>query len=243
MLKGNPTDRRKAPRISTNGKLPGPIISEATGAEVICRSFDVSRIGIGITCDPDLPLETRLSLIVGGRKIALSVVSSYQPSDSTSNKRLGLFLVDSNIDLESIFRNADCIPNVKETARGQSLRMAPRFAPDQEISLQMRTFGTQNSYNFIVENLSHSGLLVATTLDETLPFRVNTLVDMTVDKECRAFKTPILATGKIVRRFDDTAGASQRVIRIGLAIIDIDPRQQDEWAAALEALEQDAVPR
>jgi hypothetical protein len=244
MLTGRPIDRRKAPRIETNGKMPGRMLLEATGGEFPCVSFDVSRIGIGITTDMDLAINTRLVLEIGERRVPLTVVASFKQEDSVRARRYGLFLEDTTVDLEVEFRLAGCMVPEKAAGTGKPGRpgvaaaRAPRFAPDQDIQLTAQTFGTRVAYQLSVENLSRSGLLVALSEDPNPPFRVNTLVDMVIDPLKRAFPNSIQATGKIVRRIDDKGKDGEPpTVRLGIAIVDIAPQQAAKWQEALEILE------
>ena len=245
-LKGKLIERRKAPRIATNGRIAGTL-TDATGTELVCRTLDVSMMGLGIVSDIEIAMGAELTLALEGHPpIKLRVVSAFRlPGSVTQNMRYGLLLETGNVNLEQVFRTAGCVeeppPEVPVRTEGGERRAerAPRFAPDQQLHVLVQTFGTRNAYEIVLENLSRSGLLVTMGNGDELPFRVNTLVDLVIDPHARAFPKPIKATGKIVRRIDGEPGsedARRHVARLGIAIIEVQPGMEDDWQRALDSL-------
>jgi hypothetical protein len=244
-LTGKLIERRKAPRITTNGRMPGKIV-DAAGDDVSCRTLDVSMMGLGIVSETDFPVGTELSLqLDGGPSVKLRVVSAFRRRDTaTPAKRYGLLVEEGNVNLETVFRDAGCVEEPTPEVTERRPERAPRFAPDQALHVLVQTFGTRNSYDIVLENLSRSGLLVTMGRDEDLPFRVNTLVDLVIDPHRQAFPKPILATGKIVRRIDGEPGsedARQHVSRLGIAIIEVQPGLEEDWRRALDSLASEPV--
>lgn len=242
MLTGRPLERRKAPRTETTGALPGRLVNTETGDEIICKSIDVSRLGLAIESEIQLAVDVRLALEIAGTRVSLTIVSCALPKKGDRMYRYGLFADASGVDLEDVFATAGLItrPISRPGVQGQPDR-APRFLPDQELKLEARTFGTSAPYVLVVENLSRSGLLVGMVNSEHLPFRVNTLLDLVIDPKAKVFEGPIKATGKIVRRVDEKSKDPEKldvnVVRLGIVIVEVEPRDEAKWVTALEFLE------
>lgn len=247
MLTGKPLDRRKSPRIETNGELPGRVLDNASGAEIQCRSIDVSCLGLGIETEAELALDARLTLENNDSKVTLRVVSRTLTPSTTRIMRYGLIVESDDFNLEDLFRRHQLVAKVLKGravpgVAGLSDR-APRFLPDQELKLEASTFGTKVAYQLVIENLSRSGLLVGLVISEHLPFRVSTLLDMVIDPKAEIFKKSIRATGKIVRRVDEDVPkkeAKQKAmyaVRLGIVIVEVDPRDETQWNQALNTLE------
>jgi hypothetical protein len=244
-LTGKLIERRKAPRIATNGRLPGTLV-DASGANVPCRTLDVSMMGLGVVSDVEMPMGAEVTLqLDGAAPLKLRIVSAFRLAAPAPGMRYGLLLEEGDVNLEQVFRAAGCVeePPPEVPVRGESgerrAERAPRFAPDQQLHVLVQTFGTRDDYEIVLENLSRSGLLVTMGHGEELPFRVNTLVDLVIDPHKRAFPKPIKATGKIVRRIDGEPGsedARRHVSRLGIAIIEVQPGLEQDWQRALDAL-------
>lgn len=228
MLSGKLVDRRQVPRTLTNGRLPGRL-SLVDGDEILCKSLDVSPLGLGLESPQTLSEGVKLVLELATGAVVLEIVTRLE---SGGKFRYGL-LATKEINLESIFRATGCLaPAEPEPKR------PPRFSIDDVIHVEVKTFGTRSPYHLRIENLSRSGLLIATTSAEVLPFRVNTLVDLRIDPEGRAFRTPIEAAGKVVRRTGDGApGKPENTTRLGIALVDMGTAQSAAWNAALDQLE------
>lgn len=250
MISGRLLERRKFPRIATNGNLPGRLLIEDTNQEVNCRSIDVSKIGLGIESSAQIPINTILALEFHDRKVQLRLVAAIRlRGDNHTATRYGLLLLDSTTDLEAEFRKSDCLldddkPLKRRVVKGRDDR-APRFQISQEIVVQIQTFGSRDPHTIAIENMSRSGLLIATATDKQIPFKLNTLVDLIIDPDRRVFSGPIHATGRIVRRIDEVAGDSKvqagSTIRFGIAIGEISPTDEKEWRQAFDDLEVNAI--
>lgn len=238
MLTGRPHDRRRSPRVETNGELPGRLFDTVSGSEVICQSLDVSRIGLAIESEMEYAIESHLALELEDVKITLRIVSRTQTQKLNRAFRYGLIVEDGSVNLEELFRTKELLLHGAPVAKSRVEDPAPRFMPDQQLKIELNTFGTKNPYILFVENLSRSGLLVGLVTSETLPFRVTTLLDMVIDPKKEILTMPVRASGKVVRRVDEELPqAGKKAVRLGIVIVEIDPRDEAVWAVAIQSLE------
>lgn len=245
MLTGKPLDRRKSPRIATNGELPGRMIDVNSGHKIACRSLDVSRMGLAIESEVELLIETRLILEGEGLNVTFQIVSRTQTRQFTPTFRYGLIVEHGDVDLEDLFRKKNLLLMPAKAAGSAKIRVvdrSPRYLPDHPLKLEASTFGTKNPYIVTIENLSRSGLLVGLVISEHLPFQATTLLDLVIDPKTETLAKPVRAVGKVVRRVDELlppeAGKKQlAAVRLGIVIIEIDPRDEDVWHTTINALE------
>jgi hypothetical protein len=86
-------------------------------------------------------------------------------------------------------------------------------------------------YNMKTENLSRTGLLISKGNYKAVPFSVNTLLEMTIDPDCKVFEEPVRCLGKVVRRDHSSVG------NFGVQIIQIEGRDARDWELNMSRLE------
>jgi len=122
--------------------------------------------------------------------------------------------------------------------RSNKLRVrAPRVPFD--LTVDSKTIGTTFSYQLYTEDVSRSGLLLVWDRDSSMPFNVNTILELTIDPQGDYLGKPLTCLGKVVRR-DIDKGADQRThlaTRLGVQIVQIDKSDLHAWENCLSQLE------
>ncbi len=123
---------------------------------------------------------------------------------------------------------------VKKDSRFRAIVRAPRYL--SELQVQAKTFGSPILYKMNTMDASLSGVLLSTNNPQSIPFKVNTILEITLFAEGITEK-PINFVGKIVRRDDiviDQGGKSS----FGVKIIDIDHNNSKCWDVLIEYLQE-----
>lgn len=110
---------------------------------------------------------------------------------------------------------------------------AKRVSLDQGLVVEARTIGTPMTYALATENLSRTGLLLNVGRNRKVPYRVNTLLELTVDPRGELFEKPVEVLGKIVRVGSDAEGRSQ----YGVQIIQMENNDLAAWEKGVAQLE------
>lgn len=112
---------------------------------------------------------------------------------------------------------------------------APRVPLDLQV--QSRTIGTNVAYSLSTEDVSRSGLLLVWQHGETMPFIVNTLLELTIDPHGSCLEKPVSCLGKVVRREQESAKEGDPSTKLGIQIVQIDKGDQTVWEGCLGELE------
>jgi hypothetical protein len=110
---------------------------------------------------------------------------------------------------------------------------AKRIGVGKTLKVEARTIGTPMTYVLATENVSRSGLLLHIGNNRKVPYRVNTLVELTVDRDSQFFDQPVALLGKIVRVAQD---GDQRP-QFGVHIIQLDGDDLTAWEKGVTSLE------
>lgn len=110
---------------------------------------------------------------------------------------------------------------------------AKRIGVTQSVDVESRTLGTLMTYNMSTGNVSRSGLLLQVGTNRKVPYLVNTIVELTVDKDCQMFDRPVSCLGKVVRVTLD----GERRPQYGVQIIQLDGDDLSVWEKGVNELE------
>jgi hypothetical protein len=123
--------------------------------------------------------------------------------------------------------------------RPNKLRViAPRVPID--LHVESKTIGTSAAYHLYTEDVSRSGLLLVWDRDTTMPFNVNTLLEMIIDPSGTYLGKPLTCLGKVVRREIDKGEVGENqaaTTRLGVQIVQIDKTDLNAWEGCLTQLE------
>ena len=111
---------------------------------------------------------------------------------------------------------------------------AMRFDTHKELAVHSQTIGTNSKYSFSTENVSRSGMLISTSKN-MVPFRVNTILEMTIDPDCKIFERPIEIMARVVRR-EDKSRSGKNGVSLGVSIIEMDT-MFEEWEHCIDFIE------
>jgi hypothetical protein len=120
------------------------------------------------------------------------------------------------------------------------------------VTVESRTIGTPMSYVLATSNLSRTGLLTQVHRNLKVPYRVNTLVELTIDPAGALFDHPVECLAKVVRivRPKETDGPLSTTAigrdddgcAYGMHIVQMDPNDQAAWEACIAELEAEQPP-
>lgn len=111
---------------------------------------------------------------------------------------------------------------------------AQRIKPSRPMCVRSKTIGTTLVYKFDTENISKTGLLLNYPTEMKVPYRENTILELTIDTESNNLPTPIQCIGKVVRR--SLANQRDDVFQIGISIVQIDAESQSVWENQVEGM-------
>lgn len=108
--------------------------------------------------------------------------------------------------------------------------------------VESKTIGTSMVYNLSPRNFSRSGMLLSSGKYKKLPFKVNTLLEMTIDTRGVLFDRPISVLGKVVRLEDGSGvqGVGDEQVRYGVHLLQMESDIKDQWDAQMASLEAQA---
>jgi hypothetical protein len=111
---------------------------------------------------------------------------------------------------------------------------------DEELLVTSRTIGTAVHYNMKTSDISRSGMLLSWRHDiNKVPFRENTLIEMTIDPNSKLFNSPVSCIGKVVRRIKDEK-LKKADVQLGIQIVQIENEDLSEWEHCIDFLMQTA---
>lgn len=99
--------------------------------------------------------------------------------------------------------------------------------------VESRTLGTPMTYNLTPDNLSRTGILLNVGNNKKVPYRVNTILELTVDPRGAVFDRPVQCLGKIVR----VASTDAAKPAFGIHIVQMDAKDVIAWETTVAALE------
>jgi hypothetical protein len=108
------------------------------------------------------------------------------------------------------------------------------------LTVESRTIGTPMSFVLGAANLSRTGLLTQMTKNVKVPYRVNTLVELTIDPAGTLFERPVECLAKVVRiarAADTTAPKESEGYAYGMHIVQMDADAQSAWERCIGELE------
>lgn len=108
--------------------------------------------------------------------------------------------------------------------------VAQRTKISGKIEMDGRTIGSNLNFRMTTDNLSKSGVLIST--DAEIPFRKNTIVELTVDPSAEYLSEAIHLLGKVIRRNDE----SSPKVELGIMIIS-DCSDMPSWFSCVEMAE------
>lgn len=105
--------------------------------------------------------------------------------------------------------------------------------------VESKTMGTNMVYNLSPRNFSRTGMLLSSGRYKKLPFKVNTLLEMTIDTRGVLFAKPVQVLGKVVR-LENGSGEESEHVRFGVQILQMENDAMDRWEDRMTALEASA---
>lgn len=110
---------------------------------------------------------------------------------------------------------------------------AKRIGLNSSVTVESRTIGAPMTYFMSTENVSRTGMLLHLGRNHKVPYRLNTLIEMTVDRDTRLFSRPVKCLGKVVRVAQDSDQRPQ----FGVQIIQIEGQDLEAWEKGVTQLE------
>ena len=108
---------------------------------------------------------------------------------------------------------------------------------DERFDVQANTFGVPFPYNLTSINVSKSGLLTGSK--RILPFRLNTLIELTIDPTSSKLSSPVHCIGKVVRFASEERGdAHVYQMLVGIEINEGLDEHFSEWEKYCVLLEE-----
>ena len=102
-------ERRLSRRRRLKGLLPGKLILKETEDQIgMCKPVDVSRNGMGVIIQAELPVGTEVCLICRSDYVEMKVAWSKPDFGKQDMFRYGFVTLDPEVDLEYIFEKAKC---------------------------------------------------------------------------------------------------------------------------------------
>lgn len=112
---------------------------------------------------------------------------------------------------------------------------AKRLKVDESLTAETRTIGTPIAYLMRLENVSETGFLLSGSLNGRIPYRVNTLIELTLDPNASVIAHPIHLLGRVVRANSvDEQGQKQ----FGVQIVQMDSKDQASWETFVSNLDE-----
>lgn len=110
---------------------------------------------------------------------------------------------------------------------------AKRIGLTHAVSVESRTIGAPMTYYLATENVSRTGMLLHIGKNHKVPYRLNTLIEMTVDRDAKVLPRPVKCIGKVVRVAQD----SEQRPQFGIQIVQMDGQDLEDWEKAVSHLE------
>ena len=247
MITGKMLDRRQFIRYRCKGILPGVMYLDGNrGVKVVCTPLDVSRIGLAIMTQQEIPKGETLFFETNSETVPLKIMFTCQNPHNPDEFRYGLMSERNDFDLETVFRKAGCIEinsnyrtlnlskkateNLKVEEMFAPALRATRFKPDQLLRVDAKTFGSRDFYQLAIEDLSLSGIHLSVQNQEKVPFVLNTILELVIDPKKSLLEEPIAVSVKVVHRFD-----REGHVNLKTNLIDVDPKELPRWEALLSA--------
>jgi len=118
------------------------------------------------------------------------------------------------------------------------LQVATRYNIHQTLQVQTKTIGTNISFYLLTKNISNSGLLLMWETRRSLPFKVNTLLEINFNlSENNQMRVQPSWLGKVVRRVE--VEELERKILLGIQIVSLVHNEQGLWEDFVEVIEQE----
>ncbi len=242
-------DRRRFVRVASIGTLPAPLIRELDASPVVCKSTDVSPLGLGILSSIDLSVDEGLKMEISGESIQLKVATKVQDSGA-KQWRYGLLVVDETIDLEHRFRVLGLIYSPEKAVSRGSTQVpkksekrasddrAPRFGIDWELPIDANTLGNRTIFKLYIANISRSGMLMTSFETKVGHLAVNALLDITIDPQKKYLSRPIHGFAKVVQSFaEKSTDPTKKNVSFGIVISEIFPEDKAAWDLFIRSLE------
>jgi hypothetical protein len=106
-----------------------------------------------------------------------------------------------------------------------------RYQVDTGILVESKTIGTDISYRLTTKNVSRSGMLLSWQKAFSLPFMVNTIIELKIDAKSAVLSEPVSCLGKVVRRVD------QDGVHFGVQIIQMENDDLVAWEHCIALIE------
>lgn len=110
---------------------------------------------------------------------------------------------------------------------------AKRLGMEGEFVVEAKTIGTIMSYHLGTENVSRTGLLLNGGRYRKIPYRVNTILELTVDPHGAMLDKPVNLLGKVVRMATTPGGRPT----YGIHIVQMDQKDIETWEKVMTRLE------
>lgn len=130
--------------------------------------------------------------------------------------------------------------NFTKSRPAESRLRAPRFRMEKELRVSSRTIGTGVHYQLSTSDISRSGMLLSWRhAINKVPFRENTLLELTIDPDQQLFKEPVHCIGKVVRKINEN-GKTNADVELGIQIVQIENGDLSEWDLCIDYLTKNA---
>ena len=212
--------------------LKGSILSGQGHVPINFLPIEVSRFRLLILTDENIDLGKE-ALTVKTNNVHLQTTVYYigEHYNKPELKQYALIHKDPNLNFETIIKN---LPEFITYKRSTPLRAA-RFEVHDLIQINAKTFGLRDPFKLACINISKSGLL-ASTGNSNVPFKVSTIIEMSLDLGGKFFDKPVQCVGKVVR-FDHSQDPEQPLYRYGIQFIKMDEKLFTDLIDKIDELE------
>ena len=174
------------------------------------QPFEVSRHQIGILSLSALHMGEQVSLhLPFGKRVGFRVLSC---EASRHQRQLGIYrssllCLDEGLDLGLVTQSTGCAKKM-ELSSGLRLQQM-RFSPRPPIKMSANTFGSPQSFDFVLKNMSQTGCMLQAIGGVYCPFQDHTLIEFTMSEKGSWVEAPIKGIGKVVWCDKDLGGRSE----------------------------------
>ena len=102
-------ERRFSQRLKLSGLMPGKVTVALTGKCISCRPVDVSQHGLGMLTTEKLLENDEICIALPEQVIRMRIAWKRPDFGKSDLTRYGLMCLDESVDVESLFRDAECL--------------------------------------------------------------------------------------------------------------------------------------
>ncbi len=217
----------------------GRLVEAEKKSDIDYRVFEISKYSLGIIARGNLGAGLRISLKSAVGDIPFRIDSYSAHEVPRGYLRYVLNSENLRFDLEKYMHKLGF--NRKMLAQKNDTHIEfGRFSTNNGLRISVNTFGPTPAFHCTTLNVSRSGLLFAPTSAVFMPFRVNTLLEITIKTDEKFVSNEIRCLAKVVRKRESERPNDTHNQYFGVQFIEFQEMGQMEWMLAVAHIERDA---